>query len=397
MNRERRRTVRAHHGAVRRGKVLPAVIAVVLIGLLVLGALPRLRQSRDRQLERTASTAVPTVFTELVTRDTNGTALDVPASLAGIHETGIYARTNGFVKSLRVDLGSKVKAGDTLAVLDLPDIAEQLRQARASAEQVEATAALARSTLTRWRSMRESKAVTPQEVDEKEAAVNVADAAVRVARASVANLMEVARFGALIAPFAGVITSRSIDQGALVSSGAVTGNRPLMTLVQLDTVRAMLNVPQSAAMHVHVGQTATLLAHDLGNAAFTGRITLTASAIDPVTRTLLVELQVPNSDRRLLPGMYAHVSLRVAATGTGLRVPATALIIRADGPQVAAVDKGKAHLIKIVLGRDFGTTLEVLKGVTEGMALIVNPSEQLSDGASVNAIARGAKAPAHAP
>ena len=381
----------------RRGRVIPFVIVAILLAMLVLGALPRIRQSRDRQNERDASTSVPTVFTERVTRDTSPTSLDLPASLAGLHETGIYARTNGFVKSLRVDLGSVVKVGDTLAVLDMPDVAEQLRQSRASAEQADATATLARTTLARWRSMRDNHVVTPQEFDEKEAASNVADAAVRVARANVANLSEVLRFGALIAPFSGVVTSRTIDQGALVSSGAVSGNRPLMTLVQMDTIRVMLSVPQSVAMQVHMGQTATLSVHDLGNVAFTGRVTLTASAIDPATRTLMVELQVPNTDRRLLPGMFAHVSLHVAASGAGLRIPATALIIRSDGPQVAHVENGSAHLVKIVLGRDFGTTLEVLKGVTEGMALIVNPSEQLSEGAAVRAIARGDKSPTKAP
>ncbi|QJR34633.1 efflux RND transporter periplasmic adaptor subunit [Gemmatimonas groenlandica] len=377
----------------RSGRVLPIVIIAIFMLLLVAGVLPRLRQSQARSAEQSTATDVPTVFTETVGRDTADTELDLPGSIAGLHETGIYARTNGFVKSLRVDIGSMVRAGDTLAVLDMPDVAEQLRQARASLEQVEASAGLARSTLARWKSMREQAAVTPQEFDERQAAANVAEANVRVSRANVANLSEVLRFGALIAPFRGVVTSRTIDIGGLVSAGAVTGNRPLLTLVQIDTLRVMLNVPQSAAAMVRVGQRADVAVRELGDTTFRGRVALTSRAIDPLSRTLLTEVHVTNPDRRLLPGMFAHVKFTVPTAGGGLRIPSIALIVRADGTQVAQVVNGKVRLTPVTLGRDFGTSLEVLSGIAQGAELVVNASEQLSDGMVVKAIARG-KAPA---
>lgn len=376
----------------RTGRVIPVVIVLVLAAMLVAGTLPRLKQSRDRQEELSSAVAMPTVFTEVVTRDTGATKLDLPGTVAGLHETGIYARTNGFVKSLRVDLGSSVRAGDTLLVLDLPDIGEQLRQARASLEQVEATAALARSTLARWRTLSEKDVVTKQEFDEKQAALNVAEASVRASRANVANLSEVIRFGAVLAPFSGIVTARAVDVGSLVSSGAVTGNRALLTLTQIDTLRVMLNVPQSAASQVKIGQTVNVAVQELGNATVTGRVALTSRAIDPGTRTLLTEVHVNNRDRRMLPGMFAHALLTVPAAGDGIRIPAIALIIRADGPQVAQVENGIVHMVPIKLGRDFGTSLEVLSGVQPGAHIIVNPSEQLADGAPVRAIARGERA-----
>ena len=375
----------------RHGRVLPIVMVLVLIAMLVAGALPRLRQSRDRAQESVAATAVPTVYTELVRRDTGATKLDMPASINGLHETGIYARANAFVKSLRVDMGSVVRRGDTLALLDMPDVTEQLRQARATLDQAEATAALARSTLARWRTLNDKGVVTPQEFDEKQASANVADASVRAAQANVASLREVLRFGALVAPFSGIVTSRSIDIGTLVSAGAVTGNKALLTLVQLDTLRVMLSVPQSTAAQVHIGQPASVIIHELGDLVFKGTVALTSRAMDPATRTLLTEIHIVNADRKLLPGMFAHVTLTVPAAGAGIRIPATALIIRADGPQVARVEDGVVHMAKIGLGRDFGSTLEVFSGVDVGAQLIVNPSEQIADGARVRAIARDAK------
>jgi len=176
---------------------------------------------QSRKSEVRANAGAPSVFTARVSRDTGATTLELPGGIAGLHETGICARTNGFVKSLRVDIGSVVRTGGTLALLDVPDIAEQLRQARASLEQVEATAILTRTTLARWPTMREQQVVTPQESDERQAAANVADDNVRVARANVATLTQVLRFGALIAPSSGFVTSRTIDLGALVSAGPV--------------------------------------------------------------------------------------------------------------------------------------------------------------------------------
>ncbi len=373
----------------RRGRVLPIVLVLVFGGMLVAGALPRIAQSRARDTEREQVTAAPTVFTDKVRTDTTSTPLELPGSLNGLHETPIFARANGFVRALRVDIGSVVRTGDTLLVLDMPEVREQALQAVAVVEQTEASAALARATLKRWQQLAQQGVVTPQELDERQAQANVTEANLRAARANAANLREVLRFGALLAPFAGVVSSRSVDVGALVVAGATATARPLLTLVQTDTLRVMLNIPQSAAARVRAGMSARVLVRDAGDSAVTGTVVRTAGAIDPTTRTLLTEVHVPNRARKLLPGMFAQVQFTVPSTGASLRIPAIALIVRGDGTQVARVKDDTVELVPVTLGRDFGTTLEVLDGVQAGDALVVNPPESLSDGLRVRAVARG--------
>lgn len=374
---------------VRSGRAAPVVIGVVLAGLLVAGALPRLAQSRARDAEREQVNAAPTVYTEKVSSDTAGTPFELPGTIAGLHETPIFARANGFVRSLRVDIGSVVRTGDTLLVLDMPEVREQAQQLTAVLEQTEASAALSRATLNRWKQLAEKGVVTPQELDERQAQFNVADANVRAARANLANVREVLRFGALTAPFGGVVTARSVDLGSLVVAGAAATARPLLTLVQTDTLRVMLQVPQSAAPRVRSGMKAGVLVRELGDSLFTGTVVRTSGAIDQSTRTLLTEVHVPNRGRTLLPGMYAQVSIKVPSAGASLRVPAIALIVRAEGTMVARVENSMVRLVPVTLGRDFGTSVEVLDGVKAGDALVVNPAESLSDGQRVRAVARG--------
>jgi RND family efflux transporter MFP subunit len=374
--------------------VLPIVLVLVFGGMLAAGALPRIAQSRARDTEREQVNAAPTVFTEKVRKDTTSTPLELPGSVTGLHETPIFARANGFVRALRVDIGSVVRTGDTLLVLDMPEVREQAMQAAAVVEQTEASAALARTSLKRWQQLAQQGVVTPQELDERQAQANVTEANLRAAKANVANLREVLRFGAVLAPFSGVVTSRTVDLGALVVAGAAAAARPLLTLVQTDTVRVMLNVPQSAAVRVRTGMRARVLVRDAGDSAASGTVVRTAGAIDPVTRTLLTELHIPNRARALLPGMYAQVQFTVPSTGASLRIPAIALIVRGEGTLVARVENDTVQLVPVTLGRDFGTSLEVLDGVKAGDALVVNPPESLSDGLRVRAVARGGgKAP----
>jgi len=373
----------------RHGRVLPVVLVLIFAALLVAGALPRLAQSRARETERARVNATPTVFTEKVKRDTTSTPLELPGTISGLHETPIFARANGFVRVLRVDIGSVVRTGDTLLVLDMPEIREQAQQAAAVVEQTEASAVLARATLKRWQQLAQQGVVTPQELDERQAQANVAEANLRAARANVANLREVLRFGALLAPFSGVVTSRTVDLGALVVAGAAATARPLLTLVQTDTLRVMLNAPQSAATRIRGGMTARVLVRESGDSSASGTVVRTAGAIDPVTRTLLTELHIPNRARKLLPGMYAQVQFTVPSTGPSLRIPAIALIVRGEGTMVARVERDTVRLVPVTLGRDFGTSVEVLDGVQAGEALVVNPPESLADGLRVRAVARG--------
>ncbi len=387
----------AHHRRPRYGRTIPIVLGVIFVGLAVAGALPRLAQSRARDSEREQVNAAPTVYTESVRQDTSGTPFELPGTITGLHETPIFARANGFVRALRVDIGSVVRAGDTLLLLDMPEVREQARQLTAVVEQTEASAALSRATLARWTQLAEKGVVTPQELDERQAQATVADANVRAARANLSSVRELLRFGALTAPFAGVVTSRSVDVGSLVVAGAAAAARPLLNIVQTDTLRVMLQVPQSAAPRVRSGMKAGVLVRELGDSLFNGTVVRTSGAIDQATRTLLTEVHVPNRGRTLLPGMYAQVSLKVPSTRPSLRIPAIALIVRAEGTLVARVEDNVIRLVPVTLGRDFGTAVEVLDGVSAGDALVVNPAESLADGMTVRAIARGAGKPAATP
>jgi RND family efflux transporter MFP subunit len=378
---------------IRRGRALPIVLVVVFGGMLAAGALPRIAQSRARDVEREQVNAPPTVFTEKVKNDTTSMPLELPGTVTGLHETPIFARANGFVRTLRVDIGSVVRAGDTLLVLDMPEVREQAQQAAAVVEQTEASAALARASLKRWQQLAQQGVVTPQELDERQAQANVTEANLRAAKANVANLREVLRFGALLAPFSGVVTSRAVDLGALVVAGAAVTSRPLLTLVQTDTLRVMLNVPQTAASRVRPGMVTRVTARDASDSSVTGKVVRTAGAFDPLTRTLLTEVHIPNRNRTLLPGMYTRVQFAVPSTGASLRIPAIALIVRGEGTMVARVQDNTVHLVPVTLGRDFGTSLEVLDGVKAGDALVVNPPESLSDGLTVRAVARGGGKP----
>jgi RND family efflux transporter MFP subunit len=200
----------------------------------------------------------------------------------------------------------------------------------------------------------------------------------------------VLRFGAGLAPFAGVVSARTVDLGALVVAGAAAAARPLLTLIQTDTLRVMLQVPQSVASRVRAGLPVRVMVRETGDSAIAGVVARTAGAIDPATRTLLTEVHVINRTRRLLPGMFAQVAFLVPVGAPTLRIPAIALIVRGEGTLVARVQDNVVQLVPVTLGRDFGTSVEVLDGVTAGDALVVNPVESLSDGLRVRAIARGA-------
>lgn len=373
----------------RDGKVLPVVLGLAFGAMLVAGALPRLARSKSRNDERAVVMAVPTVFTETVHTDTGSLGVDVPGSVQGLHETSIYARSNGFVRSLRVDIGSVVRTGDTLVTLDMPEVREQAQQAAAVLEQAEASAALARTTLARWKQLADQGVVTPQEFEERQATAQVAEANARAARASAANLQEVLRFGTLTAPFNGIVSARTIDIGSLVTAGTATTARPLLTVVQTDTIRVMAQVPQSSATRVSVGLKTAVTIRELGDSAFVGTVVRTAGAMDVTTRALLTEIHVANPSRRILPGMFCGVKLRFPGKSATLRVPAIALIIRADGPQVAKVVRDTVRFTKITLGRDFGTSIEATAGLAAGDAVVVNPAENLLDGMVVKAISRG--------
>lgn len=368
------------------GTLVVLGIIVIVILLLLSGLIPRLMRQKTAEAEAREVSGPPAVTVATAHLGDATASLTLPATLYGLHETGLYVRTNGYVRALRADMGSHVRTGDTLAVVEMPELEQELNQARATLQQTQATGELSRSTYERWKSIAAQGASTKQEFDEKQAAYNASVASAAVAKANVDRLTELKRFGNLVAPFSGVVTARNIDVGALVSPTTGTGARPLFSLVQVDTIRVVTSVPQDAAPAVKVGQTADVMVQELGNAVFHGKVTRTAQALDLATRTLLTEIQVDNRDGRLIPGMFGQVKISLPRTQQALLVPANTLIIRATGAEVAVVDGGKIHMTKVTLGRDHGAEVEVVAGITAGQPLVVNPGDDILDGVAVRVV-----------
>jgi len=316
----------------------------------------------------------------------------LPGSIESLHESPIYARTAGYVESWTTDIGAHVKSGQLLAQIQSPEIDQQSAQAKADLGQLQANLTLAKHTVDRWVLLARDSVVTPQEVDEKQAAYDAAVANLASGEANYKRLEQLQSFERVTAPFDGVVTSRSVDVGNLVSAGATLGGsstsaRPLFTVAGTDTVRVYVNVPQSAMSLVQRKASADILVRELPGSAFQGVVARNARALDAASRTLLTEVQIPNPKGVLLPGMYVEVRFAVTDSTPPLIIPANTLVVRTDGPQVAVVQSNHTvHYQKVQLGRDFGDRVEVVGGLDADAQLVVNPSDDIREGVQVKVL-----------
>lgn len=397
------------------------VLAFVIIALIVagffLGYVPRQRREMVLAAESEAGkVAQPVVNVGRVERSSGKGSLVLPGNIQAITEAPVLARASGYIKKRNVDIGDRVTAGQVLAEIEAPELQQQIKQARASIEQAGSTiqqaeaalqqgranANLAQVNAGRYKTLFGQGVVSRQDHDTYQAqyeaqqanvhalekAISAAQSNAAAAEANLARLNELLGYQTVRAPFAGVITVRNVDSGALVNEGSTL----LFRIAQTDRLRLYINVPQADAGSVRIGQTATLTIPDFGGRIFTGTLTRTANALDPATRTLLVEIQVANPAAALMPGMYTQVDLEVPRKNPPLVIPGDTLVVRSDGPQVAVVDAtGTVHYTRIQLGRDFGDRLEVLSGLEEGQQLAVNPGDAVREGAKVKAILAPAK------
>ena len=386
---ERRRVLRG-------GRIVVVVVAV----LLVLGAGRTIfsRLANAKVLETSAGDhAAQYVKTTLPKSTTSGQTVSLPGSLQGFQQSPIAARSSGYVKRWTRDIGAHVEKGELLAEIESPEIDQQLSQAVAARNQTAASLGLAKSTAERWEALRKKDVVSQQELDERRSGVAQAEANVAAADANVQRLRQLQGFTRITAPFAGVITRRNVDVGDLIDSGG----RTLFVLTQMDPLRVYVNVPQSYANLVRPGQKVAVTQSELRGQSFDGEVARTAGSIDSATRTMQVEITLPNKQGTLLPGAYVQVSLPLAANPT-IVVPTNVLLFRGEGTRVATVD-GSSHvrLKPITLGRNLGESIEVLDGISSKDRLIVNPSDSLAEGDVVmvsasNGEAGGASAPAAA-
>lgn len=407
----------------RRKPIIVAAIVVVVFAVLIVMAV-RPRQQRDREVMEAAEATrgEPTVLVAKVERAPARGALVLPGNIEAIAEAPIFARSEGYLQKRTADIGDRVDAGQLLAVIEAPEVDKQVQQAQATLSRSEAGLAqakaaleqsgaqlkLAEVTAQRWNTLFTKRVVSRQEADEKQAAyearradneaarANVAAAANQVAasQADLQRLMDLKGFQQIRAPFAGIITERNTDVGALIRSGASDG-RELFRLARIDTVRIMIDVPQANIPAIRVGEEATVSVQERPGREFPGRIARTANALDPATRTLLAEIHVRNPQYILLPGMYAQARLANARAAPAILISGDTLVIRSDGPQVAVVrENGSIHYQKVVLGRDFGAQSEVVSGLAGGESLVINPGDNIQEGAVVKArVAREANLP----
>ena len=367
-------------------------IILVAVALLV-GGLPRVARARRLAAAASArSSNAVGVLVATVHRAAASSDLALPGTVEALHEASVYAQTAGYVKRWTVDMGAHVKSGQIMAQISTPEVDQQLEAARATLARAQATLLLNRTNLVRWKDLVRDSAVSKLELDEHQAAFDDANAAVMADEADVRRLSALQQFSYIVAPFSGVVTSRSLDVGQYVSAAsagpATSGiGRGLYTLAQIDTVRLLVNVPQSVSSAITVGQHAAVSVAERPGRTFTGTVSRTSEALDPASRTLLVEVRILNTDGALVPGLYADVHFQIDRSAAPLLVTANALVTRSDGPQVVEVrSDSTAHFSPIRLGRDYGSEVELTEGVTEGATVVVNPSDDVIEGARLRVV-----------
>jgi RND family efflux transporter MFP subunit len=366
-----------------------------------------LHRSEALQEATGAETAAPVVRVVEVKRTAREQELALPGTTLADQTTSLYARINGYLKSYAFDLGDSVKKGQLVADIDSPEVDQQLRQARATLGmaqaallQAQANQDLAKVAADRWAALVKEKAVSQQEADEKrltlvarEADGEAARASIRAQEANVKRLEEQSSFKQILAPFDGVITARNVEIGTLVSEGSGTGARELFRMVQIHSLRLHVPVPETFVPAIKIGMETPLSFGAWPGKTFTGKVSRISGAVEPSSRTLLVELRVPNEDGKLLPGMYAQVTFKLQREGAPLLMPSTALLVRPEGTLAAFVGKdGIVHYKKIQVGRDFGTDIEIVSGLEEHDAVMTNPGTVIREGQKVE-ILREKKSP----
>jgi len=363
------------------------IVGVAVLILVVAGAMTLIGHvTHERALAKeTERETVPTVAVVHPLAEKPDEELVLPGSLLAYEESPIYARTSGYLVRWYKDIGSRVKESELLATIDTPEVDQELNQTRAARQQIVAQLELAKISADRWENLRKSDSVSAQEADQQTSAYKQSLANLAAADANVRRLEQLEGFKKVYAPFSGVLTRRNVDPGALINAGAGAAGRELFDLARVDPLRVYTNVPQAYAAYIKVGANTTVTLQEFPGEKFSAKIARTAEAIDPNTRTLLTEVDVPNKNGRLLPGSFGEVHFAGGSNVDKVTVPVNAMLFRSEGPRLALVGRdNKVQLRPINIGRDYGATLEILGGVSTGDQIIINPSDSLEDGQPVN-------------
>jgi len=371
----------------RLGPIVGGLLLIAAAVALALWGISARAKALVVVTRETAELAVPTVAVVTPERAASPEEIVLPGTVQAFTDAPIYARTNGYLKRRVVDIGARVTAGQLLAEIDTPELDQQLLQARADLATAEANARLATTTAERYRDLMKTDSVARQDLDNANGNLEARQAAVESARANVKRLEQLHAFRRIEAPFEGVITARNNEIGALIDSGS--NARELFHIAQVHTLRVFVNVPQVYSRATQPGLKAELTLKEFPGRTFAGTLARTAESIDVASRTLLTEIDVDNSRRELLPGSYAEVHFHLPNPPSTLNLPVSALMFRADGLQVALLRGERVALVPVTVGRDFGSDVEILTGLSGGERVVANPPDSLTDGATVRVAAAG--------
>ena len=368
-----------------------AAVAVLVVGTVIYSGIHQRVQAETTLGVNTERAAVPTVNVVQPLSGDVSQEVVLPGNTQAFSDTPIYARTNGYLKRWYVDIGAHVAQGQLLAEIETPEVDQQLEQARADLKNAQANEHLAQITADRWQNLLKTNAVSKQETDQAVSNLSARQASVDSTTANVHRLEQLQSFEKVYAPFAGVITARNTDVGALINAGAAGVPQELFHMAAVNRLRVYVAVPEVDSQAAQTGAKATLTLDEFPGETFQGTIVRNSDSIDAASRTLKVEVDVTNPQGRIKTGAYVFVHLNNPqsrqAVGHSLTIPADTLLFRSEGLRVGVVRNGRAELVPITIGRDFGATVEVVAGLQPNDEVIVNPSDSLTSGSPVQASA----------
>jgi RND family efflux transporter MFP subunit len=374
---------RSRAGARRRTAIFFVAAALAAVALLIYSGIHSRAVAEARLAQRTQEAAIPTVAVVFPKEGAPTQEIVLPGSTQPFSDSPIYARTNGYLKRWYFDIGAHVKKGQLLAEIETPEVDQQLMQARADLDTAQANLTIAKITASRWQDLVTTGSVSQQETDQAVSNLSAVKAAADSSAANVRRLEQLQSFEEVYAPFDGIITARNTDIGALIDAGANTQPRELFHIAAIRTLRLYVAVPEVYSRAARSGAPATLTLDEFPGQAFHGTLVRNANSIDVASRTLLVEVDVDNPTGQLLPGAYVFVHLKLPDETRSVTIPSNTLIFRKEGLQVGLVRNGKAELVAVKIGRDYGNTVEIVSGLQPTDAVIVDPSDSLVAGMPV--------------
>jgi RND family efflux transporter MFP subunit len=366
----------------RKGTLLVAA-TFVAIALLIYSGIHSRAAAESRLKQRTEDASIPTVAVVFPQEGAPTQEIVLPGNTQAFSDAPIYARTSGYLKHWYFDIGAHVQKGQLLAEIETPEVDQQLQQAQAELDTAHANLNIAKITATRWQDLVSTGSVSQQETDQAVSNLSAVKAAAESSAANMRRLEQLQSFQKIYAPFDGIITARNTDIGALIDAGASTQPRELFHITAIRTLRVYVSIPEVYSRAARPGAAATLTLDEFPGQTFHGTLVRNANSIDIASRTLLVEVDVDNPTGQLLPGAYVFVHLKLLDETRSVTIPSNTLIFRKEGLQIGLVRNGKAELVPVKIGHDYGNSVEIVSGVQPTDAVIVDPSDSLVAGLPV--------------